>query len=105
MPEDVQHLVERAHHAGVEGPELGVAGRGLVEAHLVDAVLQVVGVDAEERHAPLLVVEPGRAGDDLEDAAGEGPPDLAVPEHQLLAGVEVEARTSCWSSARRLDIG
>ena len=94
-----------ADHAGVEGPELGVEGRGLVEAHLVDAVLQVVGVDAEERHAPLVVVEPGRTGDDLQDAAVERAADLAVPEHQLLARLEVEAVPVVPGSPRRLHIG
>ncbi len=79
-----------ADHAGVEGPELGVERGGLVEAHFVDAVLQVVGMHAEQRHAPLVVVEPGRSGDDLDDAAVERPAHLAVAHHQLLAGVEVE---------------
>ena len=89
-PSAPKHVVQRAHHARVERAELGVARRGLVEAHLVDAVLQVVGMGAEERHAPLEVVEAGRSRDHLEDASVEGAAHLAVPEHELLARVEVE---------------
>src|SRR3984957_6582569 len=88
--QDRQHVVEPAHHAGVEGTELGVERGGLVEAHFVDAVLQVIGMHTEERHTPLVVVEPGRPGDDLQDAAVEGAPHLPVAHHQLLAGLEVE---------------
>ena len=62
-----------------EGAELGVAGRGLVEAHLVDAVLQVVGVDAEQGDAPLPVVEAGGAGDELQDPTVERRPTAPWP--------------------------
>ena len=66
-PTSLEDLVERRDQAGVERAELGVDRRRLVEAHRVDDVLQVVGVHAEQRDAPLVVVEAGRAGDDLED--------------------------------------
>ena len=61
QPTPSRTLVERRRPCRCRRAELGVVGRGLVEAHLVDALLQVVGVDAEERDAPLPVVEPGRA--------------------------------------------
>src|SRR5207253_10032139 len=50
-----EDLVERAEKAGVEGAELGVQRRRLIEAHRVDAVLEVVDVLAEERDTPLEV--------------------------------------------------
>ena len=42
-------------------------------------------MDGEQRDAPLEVVEPGRAGDHLEHAAGELPARRAVLVHQRLA--------------------
>ena len=62
-------VVDRCHHPGQERPELGEPGRSLVEPHGVDAVLQVVGVHTEQGDPPLPVVDPGRAGDDLERCA------------------------------------
>ena len=56
-PDGGEHLVERGDHARVEGAELGVEGRGLVEAHRVDDLLEVVGVHGEEGDAPLEVVD------------------------------------------------
>src|SRR3546814_415691 len=52
-----QHLVERRDHARVEGAELRVQSRGLVVAHRVDDLLEVVGKHAEERQAPLQVYD------------------------------------------------
>ena len=72
---------------GVEGPELRVERRGLVEAHRVDDLLEVIGVYREEGDAPLEVVDPGGARDHLEDPAGELPPARPVRVHQLLAVV------------------
>ena len=54
-----------------EGTELGVARRGLVEAHRVHGVLEVGGIVREERDTPLVVVEAGGAGDELHDATRE----------------------------------
>ena len=62
--------------AGVKRPEIGETGRRLVEAHGVDGVLEIVGMHAEEGHAPLVVVQPGRTGDQLDDPPGERRPDL-----------------------------
>ena len=45
------------HEAGEERAELGVARRHLVEAHLVDDLLQRDGVVGEQRDAPLPVVD------------------------------------------------
>ena len=57
QPDGAEHLAEGGHHPGVEGPELGVERRGLVEPHRVDDLLEVVGVHGEERDAPLEVVD------------------------------------------------
>src|SRR5579883_795725 len=84
----VEHTVELVHHASVERTELAVARRGFVEAHLVDALLQVVRADAEQRDAPLPVVEPGRPGHELEHAVAERAPHLAVAHHQVAALLE-----------------
>jgi hypothetical protein len=42
-------------------------GRRPVVPHRVDAGLEVVGGDREQRDAPLEVVEAGRPGDELQD--------------------------------------
>ena len=54
--------------ADVEGAEVGVEGAGLVEAHLVDELLEDGGIVGEEIDAPFPVVESDGAGDDLADA-------------------------------------
>ena len=88
------------------GPELGVVRRGLVEAHLVHTRLQVVGVHAEQRHAPLPVVEARRPGDELQDAASKGAAHRTVAEHERLAGLELQrvpvviGRSAAWTSDR-----
>ena len=82
---------ERGDHARVEGAELGVQGRRLVEAHRVHDLLEVVGVHREERDAPLEVVDAGGSGDHLQHPTGELPPAGAVRVHQLLAIVVGQA--------------
>jgi hypothetical protein len=79
-----------AADADHERAELGVAGRGLVVAHRVDDVLEVGEVVGEQGHAPLPVVEPGRARDELQHPAGVGPAAAAVLVHQPAALLEVE---------------
>src|ERR1035438_249397 len=81
----VKHLVERAHESRVELTELGVQGRGLVVAHRVDTLFQVIDVHSEERDAPLPIIETRGTGDDLEDPALELTTERTVLTHQALA--------------------
>ena len=76
------------HQAGDERAELRVVGGHLVEAHLVDDLLERDRVVGEQRDAPLPVVEAGRAGDELQHPAGVGAADACVAGHQLLALLE-----------------
>ena len=62
-----RQLGRRELQADVEGPELRVPGRGLVEAHLVDQLLEDERVVGEQVDAPLPVVEADRARDHLRD--------------------------------------
>ena len=89
-PDTRARVGRRQHEAGEERAELGVARRHRIEAHLVHDVLQRDRVVGEQRDAPLPVVEPGRAGDELQDAARVGAADARVAGHQLLALLERE---------------
>src|SRR5262245_40997272 len=73
-----RQLVGRELQADVERAELAVPGAGLVEAHLVHELLEDDRVVREEVDAPLPVVEPDRARDDLVDRARVVPSDHAV---------------------------
>src|ERR1700689_5144506 len=68
-----QDFVNGAHEAGIERAKLRVERRGLVKAHGIHALLQVINVHTKERDAPLPVVQAGRSRDHLEDATLEGP--------------------------------
>ena len=70
----VEGLVEAGDVADVEATELAVERRALVEAHRVHDVLDHLGGEGEQRDPPLEVVEPGGAGDQLDDLAGERAP-------------------------------
>ena len=68
----------------VERPEQPVERAGLVEAHLVDQLLEHHGIVGEEVDAPLPVVEADGTGDDLGHPAGVAPADEAVVLHHPL---------------------
>ena len=61
-----------------------------VKAHFVDDGLNVGWIVREESYAPLPVVESGRAGDELTDAAGIGAADAHVAAHELAPLLEIE---------------
>src|SRR5688572_25576510 len=65
-----------------ERPEVRVHGRDLVEAHLVEDLLEGGGVVGQQGHAPLPIVEGEGAGDELQDPAGVGHADPGVTAHQ-----------------------
>src|SRR5690606_6941560 len=66
----------------VERAELPEAGADLVEAHLVDELLELEGVVGEEGHPPFPVVEAHGAGDYLGHLAGVLATGPAVLPHE-----------------------
>src|SRR5438270_7597448 len=52
-------------NADVKRAEQGIDGADLVEAHLVNQLLEDQRIVGEQVHAPLPIVESDRAGDDL----------------------------------------
>src|SRR5215469_14005352 len=71
-------------------PELGVTCADLVETHFVDELLEHDGIVGVEIDAPLVIVEPDRAGNYLDDLAMIGASDDSMLAHHLRAGVEAE---------------
>ena len=67
----VQGVVECGDVADVEATELAVQRRPLVEAHRVHDVLDHLGGEGEQGDPPLEVIQPRRAGDQLDDLAGK----------------------------------
>src|SRR5205807_7228550 len=70
--------------AYVELAEQGVDGADVVEAHLVDQLLEDQGVVGEQVYTPLPIVEADRPRDDLLDFTCVAPADEAMVAH--LAG-------------------
>src|SRR5437764_8871451 len=67
----------------VEVAEIGVLRARLVEAHLRYELLEVHRVLGEERHAPLPLIEPDRARNNLCNSARVAPARETVTVHQL----------------------
>ena len=88
--EERAEVRRREAPADVELAELAVLRGHLVEAHLVDDVLDVGRVVTEQGDAPFVVVEADRGGDDLLDFPGVLPTGVAVGGHQVAALVERE---------------
>src|SRR6266540_2850273 len=65
-----------------EGAEVGVDGGDLVEAHLVEDLLERQRVIGQEGDAPLPVVEGEGARDQLQHPAGVGHADAGVATHE-----------------------
>ena len=61
-----------------------------VETHFVDDRLDVRRRVRKERHAPLAVVETGRARDELAHATCVGAADARVAGHEFFALLEIE---------------
>ncbi len=90
---EAEPLIERIEwqlEPDEELPELGVLCTHLVETHLIDDCFDVRGRPCKEGHEPLLVVEAGRAGDELENAARIGAADAGVAGHEFFAGIEIK---------------
>src|SRR6185295_4931818 len=83
-----RQLVGMEAERHVELAELAVDGAAGVEAHFVDDVAHALQVAGEERYAPFPVVDAGRAGDELKDAAGEAAAGVGVAAHELLPFLE-----------------
>src|SRR5207245_8371612 len=66
-----EQFVERELDSNKEFAELAVFGAHRIEAHLVDDGFDLKRVAREQGHAPLGVVETGRAGDKLFHFTGE----------------------------------
>src|SRR5262249_44632751 len=80
-----QHLAQRARGEPdpyVERPEERESRARRVEAHLVNELLEDERIVCEQRHAPLPVVEPDGALDDLHHPSGVAASDLSVPPHE-----------------------
>ena len=77
-----EQLVERQLQHDVKLAELAVIGAHRIEAHFIDDRLDLESIAREKRHAPLRIIEPCRAGDELLHAPRELPADRAVAQHQ-----------------------
>ena len=80
-----ENLGGRGHVAGIERPELGVAGRGFVEPHAVDDFFEILRVGGPERDAPFPVFDAEADRDELRHAAGERHAARGVLDHQPAA--------------------
>ncbi|ERH00519.1 MAG: hypothetical protein J07HN6_02140 [Halonotius sp. J07HN6] len=78
-----QQIVRREPAADVERAEFAVLRGRLVKPHLVDDILDVGRVLAEQSDAPLVVVEADRGGDDLIDIASVPFAGAAVLAHHV----------------------
>ena len=65
-----KQFVERQLNANVKFAEIGVGRAHFIEAHLVNDGFDLEGIVREKRDAPLRVVEPAGAGDELLDLPG-----------------------------------
>ncbi len=90
--------------SGEEPAELGETRTRGVETHLVEQFLDVGRIVAEQRYAPLEVVEADAPGDDLGDSSGVLFADLAVIREELGTLVEREF-VPVVIRPRRLSIG
>src|SRR5581483_5405564 len=73
-----------------ERAEVGVHRRDLVEAHLVEDLLEGDRIVGQQRDTPLPVVEGEGAGDQLQHPAGVGHADPGVTAHELAPLLEGE---------------
>src|SRR5205807_5707994 len=67
----------------IKGPELPVARADFIKPHLVNDLLQSVQLVSHQCHAPLPIVNAGRAGDELRNASGKLASDARVAAHQF----------------------
>ena len=58
-PERAEEMLRITDGSDVEGTELRKTCRGLVESHLVDALLHILERASKKRDAPLIIVESG----------------------------------------------
>src|SRR4029453_166364 len=80
---ELQHVgkllgLETQRHVELAEQPIDRAAR--IEAHLVHDVADALQIAREQGDAPLPVVEPGAAGDELQPPPGELPPGRSVPE-------------------------
>src|SRR5580704_3070561 len=91
---DAEQLTELGRFAAnrkVERAEFRIAGARLVEAHLVDQLLEHQRIVGEEIDAPFPIVEADRTRNDLRDLAGVAAADHAVLAHQVAPLFDIEA--------------
>src|SRR3954453_16244560 len=88
--EKVPDLRRRAADANEELPEQRVDSADLVKTHLVDELLELQRVVAEQIHAPLPIVEADGAGDDLLHLTGVAAANESVRFHLPLALLDRE---------------
>src|SRR6266508_2248380 len=81
----------RCAQVHVERPELAIARTDFVEAHLVNDLLERIGLMRHERDAPLPVIDPGRPSNELRDSARELASNPGVAGHQFLASGEIKS--------------
>ena len=68
---ETEDFFDWGNDTGIKGPEVGKPGGCFVEAHPMDAILQIVGRSAKQRYAPLEVVKPRGSCDQLQDSSSE----------------------------------
>src|SRR5208337_3856664 len=83
--QQVVQPVRRTAQSDIEASEQRIHGADVVEAHLVDQLLENQGIVGEEVDAPLPIVKTNGAGDDLFHLSGIAASDEAVLIHLALA--------------------
>src|SRR5579883_3288909 len=83
--QEIPQFVHADALAHIKRAEQRVHGADLIEAHLVDELLEHQRIVGKQIHAPLPIVEPDRARDNLLHRARVAPSDGSMVLHHALA--------------------